>query len=391
MRIVFVRLAAVGAAVTFVASCDTRLPATTGISGSSTSSTNPSNPNAPTVTIDSPTVGTLINTGDSVLVTVRLHDPKALRNAVITGVTEKGSVDLGTFTQTQRYKSVAIPAAGSFRSGLRDTTVRRYLQPINAADTTLDSLIVVAIATDSASVADTATRRIDIVAGPKLTVVSPTNGDSIPAGVGMSVGARAQSPNGVGRIDIRVQGEKNWPTQLDTTFSQAYGDSPRDITFNAVARIPIDAPLRGRVTITATGVDVNRQPGSASPIVAYVRSASSAQPRVTQTVLAKSETSDSVIVRATGEGIAILGVIVRDSTNAIVQTDSLRLPQPYNANVQASVPLNLPVGLQGKKLGITAFAVDQGFVGGQRQLRAHRFHAGRLRSYVSAAAQRNRR
>src|SRR4029079_2811620 len=154
--------------------------------------------------------------------------------------------------------------------------------PLNPADTALDSLIVVVSATDTAGVADTATRRVDIVAGPKVSVVSPTNGDSIPAGVGLSVGARAQHPNGVGRIDIRVQGEKNWPTKLDTTFSQVYDDSPRDITFNGVARIPIDAPLRGRVTVTATAVDVDRQPGSASPIAVFVRSASSAQPRVTQ-------------------------------------------------------------------------------------------------------------
>ena len=107
--------------------------------------------------IDSPLVGALINVGDSVLVTVQLHDAKQLKNATITGVTEKGSLDLGTYTQTPRYKSIAIPAAGTFRTGLRDTTVRRYIQPINAADTTLDSLVVVVTATDSAGVADTAT------------------------------------------------------------------------------------------------------------------------------------------------------------------------------------------------------------------------------------------
>ena len=244
MRTVFVRLAAVVAAVTLVASCDTRLPTSTGITGSPTSSSNPSK-NAPTVTIDSPVVGTLINLGDSVLVTVRLHDAKALRSATMAGYTQKGSVDLGTFTQTQRYKGVSIPAGGVFRPGLRDTTVRRYLQPISPSDTALDSLIIVVIATDTAGVADTATRRIDIVAGPKVTVAAPTNGDSVPAGVGLSVSARAQHPNGVGRIDIRVQGEKNWPTKLDTTFSRAYTDSPRDITFTSIARIPIDAPLRG--------------------------------------------------------------------------------------------------------------------------------------------------
>jgi hypothetical protein len=358
MRSVHVRLTALAAAVTLVASCDTRLPTSTTFGSTSTSSTS-TNPNKPTIVIDSPLVGTLINTGDSVLVSVRLHDAKALRSATITGITESGSVDLGTFLTTPRYKTVGVPVSGAFRTGLRDTTIRRYLQPINPADTTLDSLIVVVIATDSTGIADTATRRVDIVAGPKVTVVSPSNGDSVPAGVGLSVGARAQHQNGVGRIDIRVQGEKNWPTKFDTTFSQVYTNSPRDITFNAVARIPIDAPLRGCVTITATAVDVDRQPGSSPPVTAFVRGASTAQPRVTQTVLPKSESSDSVIVRATGEGITTLGLIIRDSTNAILQTDTLRLSAPFNANVQASVPLSLAPSAQGKRLGITAFAIDQ--------------------------------
>ena len=72
------------------------------------------------------------------------------------------------------------------------------------------------------------------MAGPNVKIISPTNGDSIPAGVGLSVGARSQSPSGVGRIDIRVKGESNWPTKLDTTYTQIYNNSPRDVTFNAV-------------------------------------------------------------------------------------------------------------------------------------------------------------
>src|SRR5947209_3303989 len=105
MKPVFVRLIAVGAAVTLVASCDTRLPTTTGITGSSTTSATSKN-GGPTIVIDSPLVGTLINTGDSVLVSVRLHDAKALKSAVISGLTEKGSVDLGTFTTALRYRGV---------------------------------------------------------------------------------------------------------------------------------------------------------------------------------------------------------------------------------------------------------------------------------------------
>jgi hypothetical protein len=304
MRSVFIRLTALAGAVALVASCDTRLPTATTVGHGSTSTpSSSSNGNGPSIVIDSPLVGTLINLGDSVLVSVRLHDNKALRSASMAGVTQKGSVDLGTLTTTQRYKTIGIPATGAFRAGLRDTTIRRYLQPINPADTTLDSLVILVIATNDAGIADTVSRRIDIVAGPTVKVVSPTNGDSVPAGVGLSVAARSQSPNGVGRIDIRVKGETNWPTKLDTTFTQVYQTSPRDVTFNAVARIPIDAPVRGRVTVTATSMDINRQPGSSVPVSVYVRSASTAQPRVTQTVLPKSESLDSVVVKATGEGI----------------------------------------------------------------------------------------
>jgi hypothetical protein len=313
----------------------------------------------PTVTIDTPLTGALINVGDSVLVTLRLHDIKGIKSATLNGVMQKGSIDLGTFQQIQRYKPITIPSAGVFRYGLHDTTVRRYMQAVNPADTTLDSLIVIATVLDSTQAADTARRRINLVNGPKVSVVAPVNGDSIPAGVGLSVAARAQQVNGVARIDIRVQGEANWPTKLDTSFTQTYTTSPRDITFSTAARIPIDAPLRGKITVSATAVDVDRNPGSAPPVGAYVRSASSAVPRVTQLVPLKLETLDSVTVTATGDAITTVGLIIRDTTNSIVQRDTLKLTAPYNANVQALVPLSLPPTMQGQRFGITAFAIDQ--------------------------------
>jgi hypothetical protein len=369
MRPVILRLAAVAAGIAIVASCDGRGPTATtfptaggtgSTGGTGGTSTSKGSGNAPSIVIDSPSIGTLVNVGDSVLVTVGLHDSKSsIRSASIVGMSEKGSVDLGTFSQTARYKLTAVPVSGSFRGGLRDTTIRRYLQPVNPADTSLDSLIIVVIATDSTGGADTVTRRINLVAGPKVSVVTPSMGDSIPAGVGLTVAARAQHVDGVQRIDIRVQGEANWPTKLDTSFTQLYTTSPRDITFSAIARVPIDAPLRGRITVSATAVDVNRQPGSASPVAAFVRSPNAAIPRVTQTVPPKTETLDSVVVRATGEAITTVGLIIRDSTNAIIQRDSVLLPTPYTANAQAGVPLSLPASQQGKKLSITGFAIDQ--------------------------------
>ena len=359
MRSVLIRLAALSAGVAIVASCDTRVPTATTVPTTVGTSTSSASTLKPSVVIDSPLVGALINIGDSVLVSVRLHDSKGLKNATMIGLTERGSVDLGTYTQIPRYKLLTIPATGVFRSGLRDTTIRRYLQPISATDTLLDSMRVLVTVTDTTGGADTASRRIDIVAGPKVTVVAPSNGDSIPAGVGLNIQARAQHPNGVSRIDIRVQGEANWPTKFDTSFTQVYGNSPRDITFSAVARVPINAPLRGRLTISATAVDVDRNPGGSTPVAVFVRSANAATPRVTQTVPPKSEFTDSVVVRATGDAITTVGLIIRDSTNAIIARDTVKLAPPFNANVQATIALGLSPTQQGKKLGITAFAIDQ--------------------------------
>lgn len=356
-RATLVRLAGLASGVALVASCDTT--ATTTTSFTSPSGNSSSSGSGPQITIDSPTVGTLINVGDSVYVRVHLHSSTALKSATIQGFKAKGSIDLGTFSLTPRYGLLSVPNAGSFRSGLKDTTVRRYLQPISAADTSVDSLVVLVTAVDSVGAADSARTTVFLVAGPSVSILAPTNGDSVPAGVGITVSSRAQSGNGVGRVDIRVQGESNWPTKLDTTISQVYSNSPRDVTFSTTARIPANAPIRGRVTITSTAVDANRQPGSGPPVLVFVRSANTAQPRVVQTVPPKIEFADSVTVSATGDAITTLGVIVRDSNNIVVQTDSLPLTPPFNANATGKVPLNLSRTLQGQRLGITAFAVDQ--------------------------------
>ena len=358
IRSTWTRLAALAASVAVIASCDT---ATSGVTqpGSSTSSSKTGN-KAPTITLDSPKAGALINLGDSVFVSVRLHGDHSLKNATILGVTEKGSVDLGTFSQKPRYATTKVPASGTFRPGLRDTIIRRFLQPLVPLDTTIDSLVVVVTATDSVGAADTAQVAVNIVAGPKVSLLAPSNGDSVPAGVGLSVSARSQHGDGISRIDIRAQGDANWPTKLDTTISQVYTTSPRDVTLSGVVRIPANAPIRGKILVTATSIDMDRQPGSAAPVAVFVRgSSASAQPRVTQIVQPKSEYTDSVSVSATGDGIATVGLILRDSTGNVVLRDSVRLTPPYNANVQMNVPLGLSASFQGAKLGVTAFAVDQ--------------------------------
>jgi len=350
------RLAAIAAGILVVASCDTRLPTTAVIGSSSSGGKDLSKP---AISIDSPTVNALINIGDSILVVMKLHDDKALSSVVVSGLAYRGSADLGTLTQRVRYGTITIPVSGIFRTGLRDTTVRRYLKQV-AADTTADSLIVQVIARDSIGNADTTYRRVDLVFGPKVTIPSPLGGDSVPAGVGLSVSAKAAQPDGIAQMSIRVQGETNWPNRLDTTVTQAVSGAPREATISSVARIPVTAPVRSKITITASAVDVNGRPGSSQPTIVYVRSANTAQPRVTQTVLPRSELGDSIKIQVTGDGIRSIGYVARDSVGAVIKRDSVLLAQPYAGNVNKAMVLDgFSPSFQGKKIAITSFAVDQ--------------------------------
>ncbi len=358
MKRVLVRLVAIVAGVVVVASCDTRLP--TSLSSGLGPNPNTSGGTAPTVSIDTPVVSSLANVGDSVLVVARLHGTKSLRNVELSGLTISGSADLGTLRRTVRYTLIDVPATGAFRAGLHDTTVRRYLQPVLPSDTTLDSLIIQAIVTDSTGAVDTTTRRVDLVSGPRVTIIAPASGDSTPAGIGITVTATVADPDGVARVTVRVQGESSWPTKLDTSITQSVAAAPREATVSAVARIPINAPLRSRVTITASAVSVNGNPGYSGSTVVFVRGANGVQPLVTQAVATRSEISDSITVTVRGDGIAAAGYVARDSTGTILVRDSVFMPQPYTGNVIQPLSLQkLPVFVQGKRVLITGFAVDQ--------------------------------
>jgi hypothetical protein len=359
MRPILARLLAVTAGVTLVASCDSRFPTTAEpIGGSSSTSSSTAKPS---VAIDTPLVNSLVNVGDSILLVMRLHDARALRSLNVTGYRVTGSADLGTLQRTVRYGPVDVPSGTPFRASLRDTTIRRYLKAVNPADTTLDSLVIVATVTDSAGSKDSTLRTVNLVAGPKVAIISPASGDSTPAGIGLSVIAQALHPDGVALVTIHAQGEANWPTKFDTTVSVPVTGAPRDFTtLPVVFRVPNNAPIRGRVTLIATAVSTDGQPGASSPVSVFVRSANAAQPLVNQTVADRVEIGDSITIVAHGDGIASLGYVARDFSGTVVVRDSVLLPPPFAGNATAQVSTaKIPIAIQGQRVAITSFAVDQ--------------------------------
>ena len=347
MRSTRSHIALIALAAVAVVSCDTRLPTAQRRAAPGT---------PPNVVIDTPIVNAQVNVGDSIYVRVAATGGNALRTLEINALAVTGVQDLGTYAETPRYKLVTV----DFPGGTTDTVIRRFLQPIDPNNTTLDSLIVQAILTDSTGLKDTARVRAAIVSGPKVTIQSPVPNDSVTPGVALGVQVQATDNDGITQVQVRVQGSPGWPTPLDTTIIATFGGSQRDLVFNTAAFIPANAPGRTRITVSASAIDGNRQPGSANPVSIFVRSAASiAPPLVTQIVPPRSERTDTIIVVANGAGIRFAGIVVRDSAGNLVDRDSIEFPTPFTSNVKAGVALRLPITAQGKHLAITGFAIDQ--------------------------------
>jgi hypothetical protein len=347
-----------------------------GIAGGSsgTAPISPPNPNAPDtnkpfVRIDTPAVvGQLVNVGDSILTVTRIIDDRQLQSLVVTGFKFTGSAILGTLTQTIRYTPVFAPVPGGapFRAGLTDTLIRRYLKPAIPLDTLIDSLVIMAIVTDASGNVDTARKRVNIVTGPKVTIEAPAANDSVSQGVFMLVRVHVTHPDGVASDTTRVFGDPTWPAvgRLDTTIVTTFTGTQRDVLITSSVLVPDSAPVRGRITITSTAIDVNRNPGTTTPVVVFVRKRGTTIPRVVDTVPPRLEITDSIIVTANGDGIDTVGFIIRDSLGVELKRAKFGLAPPFTSNVSEKVPIAVDDSLQGRRVQISGFARDQNGVFG---------------------------
>lgn len=379
MRVSFIRLLALTASVAFVLSCEGGVESPTfgngiGGGGGNGSTNQPQNPNAPDTTrpftiIDTPSTGQLVNAGDSILVVTRIHDERALAGVTITGFKVTGDVNLGNLQRVIRYTAQQAPIAGeTFPANLNDTTIRRYLHPAVPVDTTPDSNTVIMVITqDAAGNVDTVQRKINIVTGPRVTVLTPAPNDSVPQGIAMAISVNVAQQDGVDSVKIRIRGDTGFTgaARLDTLIVRKYIGAQTNITLDTSVMVPPTAPLKGRITITASATDKNRNPGSATPIVVFVRAPGATIPHVTQDIAARLETTDSVTVHATGDGIAALGYEMKDINGNVIAKDSVVLTAPFTSNATKRIALFRGFTIanrdaqQGKTVNITTFAVDQ--------------------------------
>jgi len=140
----------------------------------------------PTLTFIAPLPGAKLNVGDSLLITARLRDSIGVAKVTFGGVSVRVPT-LGVQDTLTRYAQVTVPSTGVFRTGLRDTTVQRYVRVVTPIDTLTDSLFVTGVLLDASNNADTVRVGVKMVNGPTVTFLNPIQGDSATAGAGLTV------------------------------------------------------------------------------------------------------------------------------------------------------------------------------------------------------------
>ena len=311
----------------------------------------------PVLTFLSPITGAKLNVGDSLLVTARLTDNIALQRVSFDGVTTR-TPSAGIDQTIIRYPQVSAPS-GTFRSGLRDTVIQRYLRVQAPIDTVTDTLVVTGIVTDLANNVDTVRVKVKMVNGPSVIFLSPVFGDSATNGASLTVSLKGLSVLGVTKLGFRIQSEATWPTLIDSTVIVNFSPALKTATMQASIKVPADAPLKGLITITPISSDINGQDGSSAPTMIAVRAGAPPPPKVTQSIGTRIETKDTLFVTAVGSGISIVGFeAIDDATGALLKRDSIAVndltPLPY------AVLLNFSPVVQGKKVRIRSFAYDGG-------------------------------
>jgi hypothetical protein len=351
------KCAAVLAAIALVAACDQRTNFDPNITGGGGSGSGVKG--APAVSIDTVRPSP-VNIGDSILVAVHVRTDSSLTSLLISGLTVKGSADLGTLSTTNRYTPINVPAGGSFRPGLRDTTIMRYLQPAVPVDTSLDSLVIIAQATDKTGLVGADTAVVKVVTGPRLTFITPQAGTQVFAGGDMGILAEATHPDGVRSITVTAKSQgTTWPTPINYTSTGTFPLGPKDTTYAGTVNIPLNAPVGGRIVFTASGIDINGKPGSVASITLVVKGQDTVPPLVTQVVPPRIELTDSVRVNSSGSSATVtVGVIVKDSVGNEIRRDSIPVPNPLN-NVSQYIKLPLTNAEQGRNLRISTFAIDR--------------------------------
>lgn len=319
----------------------------------------------PRITFISPKPGATLNIGDSLLIRVDLHDNVGLKNVTFYAVSPRGDAALGTADTVMRYTTVTAPQGGAvFRAGLMDTLdLRRFIRPVTPLDTLPGKLLVYGIATDGAGNVFRDTVAIQMTKGPNVSLLAPVVGDSLTRGTKLRISVSATSGVGVTKLGFNVTTGITgpaWPTPVaagpyEMTLPTP---GPKAGPYVVDIDIPPDAPSRGVLTISPYATDVNGQPGAPTPQDFLVRVGSAPPPLVRQSIAGRIELKDSVTVYASGVALTRVGYVISEVGSPNARVDSNSVAASSSSFGPRGISFQLATQWQGKRVRISAFAVD---------------------------------
>lgn len=301
--------------------------------------------------------------GDSVLVRVRVTDNVGVDSVLFFGIAERGRKELGTDTVVTRFtpKKVVLP------KGTKDTTLTRYLLPVPSTVKELSKIIVVAF--DDAKNVGADTSKL-VLGGPDVQLQNIVPGQSIQAGLGLSLRIVARDPQGIIQLQLLFSGA------FTRTVVKPVQPPVDSIVFDTTVVVPNG--VAGALNIAAVArnsLDVSGQDGPITVNIVSATAGDTIRPRVLTTATSneRMELKDSITVVVTGadntqgSGIRIAGYTVfgisPERGDTIIRTDRRTFNPPRTGTVTETfkVPtfnvdsLNLPDTLVYE---VTGFLID---------------------------------
>ncbi len=306
-----------------------------------------------TIQLPSKTTPEPVTVTDSVFVQVLLSDTKGVTSLVLTGTSVRGVPSLGTDTTVTRFtsRSVTLPKS-------TDTTITRYLRAV-LTDSTAEFVTITATAIDAANDTSKDTVDIQVVNGPKVSVLQPAESSIAAVGKYVSIQVRGIHPLGVKVLGWRATGV------VDTSHSHTYGPISGVLadtqTFTDSLLIPA-ATKTGSIVITPFATDSLNDPSGVAPgVTVLVQSVvtDTTPPLVRDTMPLRVEVGDSLTVTATDpSGISAVGFIVMDLAGDTLKDSSVTLGGT-STNVSQRFRLGLDtITTFPRVVTVEAFAVD---------------------------------
>lgn len=292
---------------------------------------------APTASFTQPKPAGKVAVGDSILVTTVLHDNAGIARVVLSGFSARGNPALGTQDTVTRYTSVTAPSTGTFRAGLKDTTISRWLRAVAPVDTMQDSVRIRAVVSDASNNTGSAVTAVRMV--PTLSITSLKAGQSLKPRDTVDVRVTAGDTSGVTYLGYRLLRVRISDSVVVSSDSIGGGSAPSVTNIFKLALLDTLSPgsytLRAfSKVLSAIGTRTAQGPGftvsdTIRPTITFTTPVEPSTLGVGDSLRVIARLRDNIgVVRVTFQGFSVRGNQALGTSDTVVRYTSVTVPGP---------------------------------------------------------------